>query len=440
MARSTGYALLAALAALVAVVSAAIGFGVGRGNPTTRVEAPVGRTSASAAPAGAGTWVGTWATAPAGGEPGTANGYAGMSIRNVVHSSVGGTSTRVTLSNAFGTQPLVITHTTIAVAAAGGGPAAMPGTMRALTFGGSGMVTIPAGGSAVSDSAQLAVPGATDLLVTTYSPTMSGPVTYHPQAREISYVASGEHTAQMIGTSFTGQSPYWRYVTAVDVFTTQAAGAVVTFGDSITDGATSTVGANHRWPDQLAARLTASVGGKMRMGVLNEGISGNRVLRDGATDGSALTNPSALNRLDRDVLARTGVKTVIVELGINDILRSDGRIDPDAITNGLRLIVSRAHEHGLRVVGGTLMPMQGHPRYSDRAEYVRQQVNAEIRAGEVYDGVIDFDRALRDPAHQLRLLPAYDSGDHLHPSDAGYLAMADAFALSVLKAGTVNTA
>ncbi|MFE2429666.1 SGNH/GDSL hydrolase family protein [Streptomyces sp. NPDC059373] len=436
MARSTGYALLAALAALVAVVSAVIGIGAGRGNVATRVEAPVGRASASAVPAAAGTWVGTWATAPVGGEPGTANGYAGMSIRNVVHSSVGGTSTRVTLSNAFGTRPLAITHTTIAVAAAGDSPAAVPGTMRALTFGGSGAVTIPVGGSAVSDSAQLAVPGAADLLVTTYSPTPSGPVTYHPQAREISYTASGEHTTQTTGTSFTGQSPYWRYVTAVDVFTARSAGAVVVLGDSITDGVTSTVGANHRWPDQLAARMTASVGNTMRMGVLNEGISGNRVLRDG----SALTNPSALNRLDRDVLARAGARTVVVELGINDILHSGGRIDPDAITNGLRLIVSRAHEHGLRVVGGTLMPMQGNPRFSERAESVRQQVNAQIRAGEVYDGVIDFDRALRDPAHQMQLLPAYDSGDHLHPSDAGYLAMADAFALGVLKAGTVSTA
>ncbi|MDX6345732.1 MAG: hypothetical protein QOF84_522 [Streptomyces sp.] len=436
MARSTGYALLAALAALVAVVSTAIGIGVGRGNVTTRVEAPVGRASASAAPAAAGTWVGTWATAPAGGEPGTANGYAGMSIRNVVHSSVGGTSTRVTLSNAFGTRPLVITQTTIAVAAAGGSPAAMPETMRALTFGGSDSVTIPVGGSAVSDSAQLAVPGATDLLVTTYSPTPSGPVTYHPHAREISYVASGEHTAQTTGTSFTGQSPYWRYVTAVDVFTTRSAGAVVVLGDSITDGITSSVGANRRWPDRLAARLLTSGDRTLQMGVLNEGISGNRVLRDGGKQ----FNVSALNRLDRDVLARTGAKVLVVELGINDIMRTPRQSDPDAVVAGLRLIVRRAHEHGMRVVGGTLMPMGGHFGYSAATESVREQVNAQIRSGGVYDAVIDFDKALRDPYAPTRLLPAYDSGDHLHPSDAGFQAMADAVRLGILKTSTVKTA
>lgn len=434
MARSTGYALLAGIVALVVAVSAVIFVTAGGGSGTSeRPPSAAGRIGIphQAAPAASGSWVGTWSGAPAGPEPNAPDGYPGWSIRNVVHTSVGGTSVRVHLSNLFGRAPLLVGRATVAVAAAPGSPSAAAGSMRSLTFGGRTSVRVPAGGAVVSDAVQLSVPQAADLLVTTYTPKASGPVTYHPRAQQTSFMAFGERTARSDGAAYTTRTPYWRYVTGVDVFTRQAAGSVVLFGDSITDGITSTVGANHRWPDRLAARLRGSGDRALRLGVLNEGISGNRVLRDGEYGG----NPSGLSRLDRDALSQAGVRTLVVELGINDVLRPPQRTGAREIVAGLREIVARAHERGLRVLGATLTPCQGHVNYNARAEAVRQQVNAAIRAGTVFDEVIDFDRALRDPERPGALLPVYDSGDHLHPSDAGYLRMAETVKLSLLKGG-----
>ena len=211
-------------------------------------------------PAAAGSWVATWATAPAGPEPGTTHGYPGMSIRNVVHTSIGGTAARVQLSNLFGALPLTLTSVTLGVAAGPGEADAAPGELAPLAFGGHRQVTIAPGHDALSDPVRLRVPAAADLLITTYTPYAAGQVTYHPHARQISYVARGDHTADTAGTAFTGQTPYWRYVTGVDVWTDQAKGCVVAIGDSITDGVTSTVGADHRWPDMLAQRLRGSPG------------------------------------------------------------------------------------------------------------------------------------------------------------------------------------
>ncbi|MEU0184377.1 SGNH/GDSL hydrolase family protein [Streptomyces sp. NPDC006207] len=436
MARSTGYALLAGIVALVAVISAAIFVTVSRADGSGRsgqdtVGAGLPGVPNQAAPAASGAWVGTWSTSPVGGEPNRPDGYAGWSIRNVVHTSVGGTSARVHLSNLFGRSSLLIGRATVAVAADPGSPAAADGTMRSLTFGGRTSVRIPAGGEVVSDPVQLAVPHATDLLVTTYTPKASGPVTYHPRAQQTSFMAAGERTARTDGSGYTTLTPYWRYVTGVDVFTRQAAGSVVLFGDSITDGITSTSGANHRWPDRLATRLRGSGDRGLRLGVLNQGISGNRVLRDGENGG----NPSGLSRLDRDALSQAGVRTLVVELGINDVMRPPQRTGAQEILSGLREIVARGRERGLRVLGATLTPCGGHPGSNTHTEAVRQQVNAAIRAGTVFDEVIDFDRALRDPGRPSALLPAYDSGDHLHPSDAGYLRMAETVELSLLKGG-----
>ncbi|MFI8183019.1 SGNH/GDSL hydrolase family protein [Actinacidiphila glaucinigra] len=436
MARSTGYALLAGIVALAAVISAAILVTAGRTDASGRSGGPVVAAGLpgvpnQAAPAASGSWVGTWSTSPVGGEPNAPDGYAGWSIRNVVHTSVGGTSARIHLSNLFGRTPLQIGRATVAVAAAPGSPAAAGGTMRSLTFGGRTQVRIPAGGSVVSDPVQLAVPQAADLLVTTYTPQVSGPVTYHPRAQQTSFMAFGERAARSDGAAYTTRTPYWRYVTGVDVFTRQAAGSVVLFGDSITDGITSTPGANHRWPDRLATRLRGSGDRGLRLGVLNQGISGNRVLRDGENGG----NPSGLSRLERDALSQTGVRTLVVELGINDVLRPPQRTGAQEIVSGLREIVARGHERGLRVLGATLAPCGGHAGYNTHTEAVRQQVNAAIRAGTVFDEVIDFDRALRDPNRPSALLPAYDSGDHLHPSDAGFLRMAETVQLSLLKGG-----
>lgn len=419
MARSTGYALLAALAALVALVSIAILVVVGRGDTSARVT-PAGQSSPS------GAWVGTWETAAVGGEPGTAKGYPGTSIRNVVHASVGGTAARVRLANTFGTRPLVISHATVAVAASAGSPVAKADSMRALTFAGGAEAVIPAGGSVVSDAAQLAVPDSADLLVTTYSPTASGPVTYHRDARQISYTARGEHTAQTSGAAFVGQNLYWRYVTGVDVFTRRADGAVVVLGDSITNGVASTVGANRRWTDDLAMRMLNS---GLRMGVLNAGLSGNRILLDESNG----FDPGGLNRLSRDALGATGARTLVVQLGINDILRAPRQTEPAFVIDGLRAIVHHAHAQGLRVVGATLAPVQGHAGYSAAVEAVRQKINQKIRSGVIFDDVVDFDKVLRDPRRPARLLGRYDSGDHLNPNNAGYQAMADAVQLGTLK-------
>ncbi|MDT0462446.1 SGNH/GDSL hydrolase family protein [Streptomyces gibsoniae] len=436
MTRRHGYALLSAIVTVIVALSAAIYIGAAaddggsRGTLTATRQTPPN----SAAPASVGAWVGTWSASPSGAEPGTGrNGMAGRSVRNVVHTDVGGTSARITLSNLYGRQPLTVTHASIALATAGG-PAAAPGTMRRLTFGGAVSVVVPAGRQTVSDAVRIAVPPDADVLVTTYSPTPSGPVTYHMHARQISYVAPGDRTGDTSGVPYTGQSPSWRYLIALDVLSDQAVGTVVALGDSITDGITSTTNADHRWTDVLAERLrgAAGSGDVPRYSVVNQGISGNRILADGGP-GRPADNPSALSRFDRDVLDRTNVRAVVVDLGVNDILRDPGHADPDRITAGLRTLVRRAHAHGLKVVGATLMPFEGHRGYRADRERVRQAVNAQIRSGTVYDAVVDFDQALRDPYDPRRLRSDYDSGDHLHPSDRGFARMAEVFDLTSLK-------
>ncbi|NJP50694.1 SGNH/GDSL hydrolase family protein [Streptomyces sp. SBST2-5] len=432
-------ALLAAVVAAIVAVSTAIFVGVssdegtkGRGGLTGR-----GGQNNPAAPASTGTWVGSWATSPVRGEPGTEiRGLAGRSVRNVVHTSVGGSSARVTLSNLYGQSPLTISHASIAVAAGPGTPAALAGTMRQLTFTGRPSVVIPAGSQVVSDAVRLTVPHDGDVLITTYSPTPSGPVTQHPHARQISYAAVGEHTRDTTGTPYTERSTSWRYVTALDVLSKESDGTIVVLGDSLTDGIGAATGRNTRWPDVLSDRLHAAVAAGRdvpRYSVVNEGISGNRVLGDGL--GRPPENPSGLNRFGRDVLDRPGVKVVVVVLGINDILRTPGTADPASVVGGLRSLVDRAHARGLKVVGATLMPFGGHRGYTDAREQVRRQINAEIRAGRVFDAVVDFDRAVRDPYDPRRLRREYDCGDHLHLSDRGYARMAESFDLDLLKGG-----
>ncbi|MGW2028830.1 SGNH/GDSL hydrolase family protein [Streptomyces sp. NPDC001811] len=437
MTKRHGYAVLSALVALVVALSAAIYVTVAAddGTPRTTLGDNRPHRDSHAAPASTGTWAGAWATAPVGGEPGTETaGLAGRSVRNVVHTSAGGTSARVTLSNLYGQSALTISHASLALSLGDGSAAATAETMRRLTFNGAPGVVIPAGAQAVSDAVHLTLPHDTDVLITTYSPTPSGPVTYHPRARQISYVATGDRTEDTTGTPYTGRTPYWRYVTALDVLSNEATGTVVVFGDSITDGVTSTTGANHRWPDILSGRLrTALRNGRdlPRYSVVNEGISGNQVLADGL--GRPAENQSGLDRFGRDALDRPNVKVVVIDLGINDILRNPRLADPDRIVTGLRTLVRQAHARGLKVIGATLMPFQGHHGYTPAREAVRQQVNARIRAGGVYDAVVDFDKTLRDPYDPRRLRPEYDSGDHLHPSDLGYRTMAEVFDLGTLK-------
>ncbi|MEU9175136.1 SGNH/GDSL hydrolase family protein [Streptomyces sp. NPDC048420] len=437
MTRRHGYALLATIIAVIVALSTAIYVSVAADHGTK------GRTSLSgsapsrpsAAPASAGVWVGAWSASPVGAEPGTATeGMTGRSVRNVVHAGVGGTSARITLSNLYGRTALTITHASIALAAGPETPAASAGTVRRLTFAGSTTIVIAAGAQVLSDAVALAVPAGGDVLVTTYSPTLSGPVTYHPTARQTSYAGEGDLTEDETGAGYTEQVDYWRYLTALDVLSDQADGTVVAFGDSLTDGKNSTANANARWPDFLNRRLrTALADGQNlpRYSVVNAGIGGNRVLSDAR--GRPLENQAGIRRFSRDVLDRPNVKVVVIDLGINDILRTPGTADPQKILTGLRDLVRQAHARGIKVVGATLMPFGDRSGWTWAREGVRQTINAEIRSGKVYDAVVDFDKAVRDPYDPRRLRSLYDSGDRLHPNDRGYERMADVFDLEYLK-------
>jgi lysophospholipase L1-like esterase len=365
-----------------------------------------------------GNWVGSWEAAP-----GSAGRVPANSIRNVVHLSVGGTALRVHLSNAFGIGPLHLDDASVAVAAGPNTAEALTGTVRPLTFHFARTITVAAGASVVSDPVSLPVrPGAT-LLVSTYT-AGAQPLTFHSDAQQTSYLAPyGDHTGDESGIAYTGTVRHWFVVDGIDVRAVGSRGAVVAFGDSITDGYRSGVGANRRWPDDLARRLAPR-----RIGVLNAGISGNRLLRDGDAPGGpgATSGQRALARFDRDVLRRTGVRTVILLEGVNDIGQRPQQAEPARIEAALRRLAAAARAHGLRVVGGTLTPLGGSVYDTRRLEAVRTAVNRWIRATPAFDAVVDFDAAIRDPAHPQRMRPRYDSGDHLHPGDAGYQAMSDA--------------
>jgi lysophospholipase L1-like esterase len=401
----------------------------------TAVAAPASG-AAPAGPAGPG-WTTAWATAPAAAVSGVEQGYAGYTIRNVVHTTTGGGSVRVHLSNRFGTRPVLMGHVTVAVSAHTGGRrdgtidasdgAARPGTLRDVRFNGRPSITVPAYAEVVSDPVALRIPADHDLLVTTWTPQPSGTVTYHPAAMQDSFFTRGpaDHAGDAAAAAFTETTRVWHYVSGVDV--TGGPGTVVALGDSITDGVTSTWGANRRWTDYLAARLAA--GPAPDYGVANSGISGNRVLLDSnAPDYTIYSTfgPSALTRLNWDVLERAGARTVIVFEGINDIQQTPHQEDPEQIIAGLAQIAAQAHARGLRVVGATIMAWEGWRSWTPELERTRVAVNRWIRAGGggALDAVADFDAATRDPADPERLLPAYDSGDHLHPNDAGDRAMA----------------
>ncbi len=389
---------------------------------------------------GSGRWVSTWAASPMAATPPSLTsatdfssaGFSDQTIRNVVWSSAGGRSARIRLSNVFGTQP--ITFRQVDIGRSAGGGAVTAGTSRPVTFGGRAAVTIKPGAEAVSDPVALNVPAQTDLAVSLFTAAATGPATYHSDAQQVNYVAVGDQARSDSATAFTTTSQSWYFLDDVDVQPGPAAPAgVVAFGDSITDGYQSTVGANARWPNDLARRFSAA--GQNRA-VADEGISGNRVLND-----SACFGVNAQSRFFRDVAERSGARYVIMLEAINDIGFSQ---DPDSgctapntnvsaaqIIAGYRHIIAAAHRVGLRIFGATLTPFQGSAYYSAAGETKRETVNHWIRTSHGFDGVIDFDRAVRDPAHPLQILAAYDSGDHLHPNDAGYQAMANAISLAM---------
>lgn len=351
-------------------------------------------------------WVGTWESAPVWADP--AATFTDVTLREVVHTSIGGVRVRVRFSNSFGTVPLTIAHASIALRSSGAGASAAP--LR-LTFAGRPSIDVPPGAQVFSDPLDFRVPARRDLMISLYLPGPTGPATEHLLAFQTNYAAPGDHTSDTAGTAFSATYTKWYFLSGVDVATTRSAGAIVAFGDSITDGARSRTDENGRWPDIFASR-------SRDIGVLNAGISGNRILLDGGHYGL-----DALARFDRDVLAQTGVRAIIVLLGINDIQQKPQESDPAHIETGLLQIASQAHEHGLEVMVGTIMPVEGSYAYSPQIEATRQAVNAFIRTSRMFDGTCDFDKSLRDPADPHRLLPAYDGGDHLHPSPEGLRAM-----------------
>jgi lysophospholipase L1-like esterase len=387
-------------------------------------------TSGSSAEQSADHWVGTWASAPmlmpAANAPSTLV-FKDSTLRQIVHVSIGGSSIRVRFSNEFGTAPLEISSAHVAVSA---GPGAIrPDSDKALTFAGQPNVTIPPGAPMYSDALDFTLAPLSDFVITIHIAAAPDGTTMHSESNATSYMQSGDAVSAADLSSAT-HIDHWYFINGVDVQLPSAAGAVVTFGDSITDGAHSTDNGNASWPDDLARRLAANKK-TAGVGVLNEGIGGNRILHD-------MTGPSALARFDRDVLAQDGVRWLIVLEGINDLgnrINAVARHEPiptaqDLIAAYQQLIV-RAHAHHIRVYGATILPYEGAKYFTPEGETDRQAVNKWIRTGGAFDGVIDLDAATRDPQKPSQLAPTADSGDHLHPGDAGYKAMADAIDLKL---------
>jgi lysophospholipase L1-like esterase len=359
----------------------------------------------------------TWgASAYAIGDSAADRGY-----RMVVHTSVGGHDPRIRLSNAFGRRP--ITFDSVYAGLQLKDAALVRGTNRRLTFDGSSSVTVEPGSTVYSDPLPGTLAAGSNLVVSVHTPDASGPVTGHSMALQTSYATQGDHTAEESGAHWTESIGSWFYLDAVSVRTPAATGAVVALGDSITDGWQSTSDRNRRWPDYLARRLQKAH--TTVKGVANEGISGNKVLADGA-------GPSALNRLDRDVLSQPGVHTVFLFEGVNDLKAHSGVTAPDLIA-GYRQIVDRAHDAGKCVVVSTIAPFKGWPEWDPPAEAVRQEVNDFVRSHrDEFDAVTDFDSVLRSPYDHERMLPTFDGGDHIHPNDKGMQAMADSIDLNSL--------
>jgi lysophospholipase L1-like esterase len=376
-------------------------------------------------------WVGTWAASPMAaknpdgkvGAPGT----DGTTLREIVHTSIGGPSVRVVLTNEFGIDPLTIGAAQIALSS--GNSSITPTSATALTFDGKSSIVIPPGALVVSDPAPLKVAPASDLAVSLFLPDQPiNQLTVHPFADQTNYLVPGNVvSAASLDTPKTFFT--WDFLKGIDVTADNKTASIVTFGDSITDGAHSTRDANARWPDVLARRLQADKK-TTNLGVLNQGIGGNRILHD-------TTGPSALARFDRDVLAQAGVKYLVIMESINDIGHATDPTKPydvvtaDDLIAGLNQLATRAHTHGIKVYGATLTPFVGAKYQSPAGEEMRQAINKWIRTTDQFDGVIDFDKVTTDPTHPGMFLPLDDSGDHLHPGDAGYKAMGESIDLNL---------
>jgi lysophospholipase L1-like esterase len=416
------------VAGLAGVLAAALGLAV------QSAEAP----AAAGTPVAAGQWVNTWTSMPQLTEPNnmppppfTQDGLvmADTTLRQTVRVTVGGSNLRLRFSNAFGGAALPITAVSVAKPAGGqaGVSAIEPGTARPVTFNGRPSTVIPVGAQMVSDPLGFRVAPRTNLTVTLYlaAGQASNNITSHPGSRTASYLLAGDHLADADLTGST-RTDHWYFLSGVEAFTPRGTAGAVMLGDSLTDGRGSTTNGNDRWPDQLLDRLQTNPH-TVDVAILNQAAGGNRVLNDGL-------GPNALARFDRDVLATSGVEWLLVFEGINDIgtaaatPEAQQQVAADLIA-AFQQFVTRAHAQGIDVYGATLLPFGGNTGYDDPdgvRESARQAVNNWIRTGRAFDAVIDFDKAIRDPAAPRNILPAYDVGDHLHLNPTGYRAMADA--------------
>ena len=373
-------------------------------------------------------WVGTWTAAPA---PGDGAAFNNHTLRMMPRVSIGGRVLRVRISNAYGTRPLAVGAAYVGVR--GSGPAVVAGSNRRLTFGGESSATIAAGALLISDPVELEVAPLSDVAVSVHLPgdlPASFGITGR-YARQTNYISPpGDFAADDV-MPVGRLTDDWYFVCGVDVVAPGETGAVVAVGDSLTDANISTHDGHHSWPSQLARRLIARPSGRP-IAVMNQGLGGNRILHD-------IRGDSGLRRFDRDVLAQPGVTHAIVMLGTNDLRNRPGKPEEEVtaaqMIAGLKQLAVRGRSRGIKMIPATLTPFENETflpgAWNPRREAVRQAVNEWLRKVEGFDALADFDRALRDPEHPTRMLPIYDCGDHLHPSDLGYRAMGDAIDLSL---------
>jgi lysophospholipase L1-like esterase len=382
-------------------------------------------------------WVGTWSAsmqAPFPNAP--AATFSNVTLRQITHVTIGGSVVRVRFSNATSTSSLNIGAASIGVRSSGA--AVRSGTLRTLTFGGSGSITVPPGAVALTDAVVLNVRPQDDLAISLFLPDSSSATTMLTLAHQTNYQSPSGNFTAVASMPVAATNTTWYWLSGVEVLADEKSRAIVTFGDSITEGFNSTTDANARWPDVLARRLLAHEGTRS-ISVLNEAISGNRVLND-------VIGPNAQLRIDRDVLTQGGLAYVILLESTNDMGFSQlppgvfgpgvslANVSAGQIIAGYKQIIRRVHQAGSKIYGATVLPFEGAGYYDAAVEPKRAAINQFIRTGGWFDGVVDFDAVMRDPSHPTRILPAYDSGDHLHPNDAGYAAMGNAVNLSLFTA------
>ena len=373
-------------------------------------------------------WISTWIASPQLASKNQVLKISNQTLRQIVHTSIGGELARIRLSNTFGVQPITLGEVHIAIRS--NGSAIEPSSDRILTFSGKPNITIPPGAIILSDPAKIDIRPLTDIAITIYFPYYTKVTTVHTVALQDNYITPIGNFAKVAIIHPVKTLQNWFLLTGVEVATDLKKDmAIIVLGDSITDGFKSTPNSNHRWPNVLADRIdTNTKPTLLSMAVLDAGISGNRILNDGI-------GPNALSRFDSDVLAQPGITDLIILEGINDIAPFHGitqlSVTAVDVTTGIHQLIERAHEHGIKVFVGTLLPFEGAAEYTLQSEQKRQQVNHWIRTSCACDGVIDFDKIMRDPSHPTRLLPLYASPDYIHPNDEGYKKMGDFIQLSL---------